>query len=194
MNDLAARVRQGLAARADPAAAPAMQAYMKSGMPFLGVAKPGRAALVRELAPLLGDTAEVEAAAGELWDAAEFREERYLAVTLARRLPPEPRRLPAYRHWVVTGAWWDLVDEIAAHLVGPALREHPEQVGPVVRTWVDDPDRWLRRTAVICQLHSAERTDLALLTAAVEANLADRDFFLRKAIGWALRQYARTDP
>jgi 3-methyladenine DNA glycosylase AlkD len=64
----------------------------------------------------------------------------------------------------------------------------------VVRTWITDPDRWLRRTAVICQLQAAAATDTALLTEAIEANLDDPDFFLRKGIGWALRQYARTDP
>jgi len=74
------------------------------------------------------------------------------------------------------------------------LRAGPESVTPVLRTWIRDPDRWLRRTTVICQLGARDRTDLALLTEAIEANLDDGDFFLRKGIGWALRQHARTDP
>jgi 3-methyladenine DNA glycosylase AlkD len=186
--------RAGLATRADPAAAPGMQAYMKSAMPFLGVAAPARDALLRELRPLLADRAAVRAAAEVLWDEAQAREERYVATALARRLAPEPDRLPMYRHWIVTGAWWDHVDEIAARLVGPALRADPTSVMPVLRTWLRAPDRWLRRTAVICQLGARERTDLALLAEAIEANIDDGDFFLRKGIGWALRQYARTDP
>ena len=60
--------------------------------------------------------------------------------------------------------------------------------------WRTDPDRWLRRTSVICQINAKERTDLDLLTDAIVANLDDKDFFLRKAIGWALRQHARIDP
>lgn len=64
----------------------------------------------------------------------------------------------------------------------------------MLRTWARAPDRWLRRTAVICQLGAKDGTDLELLTEAIEANLDDGDFFLRKGIGWALRQYARTDP
>ena len=65
---------------------------------------------------------------------------------------------------------------------------------PTVRAWATDEDRWRRRTAVICQIGAKEGTDTALLAAAIEANAADRDFFLRKGIGWALRQHARTDP
>jgi 3-methyladenine DNA glycosylase AlkD len=185
--------RAGLAARADPAAAPGMQAYMKSAMPFLGVAAPARTALLRELRPLLADRAAVRAAAEALWDGAQAREERYVATALARRLAPEPDRLPVHRHWIVTGAWWDHVDEIASRLVGPALRADPKSVTPVLRTWIRAPDRWLRRTTVICQLGSRDRTDLALLAEAIEANLDDGDFFLRKGIGWALRQHARTN-
>ena len=186
--------RSGLAARADPAAAPGMQAYMKSAMPFLGVAAPARAALLRGLRPLLADRVAVGAAAEQLWDGARAREERYVATALARRLAPQPDRLAVYRHWIVTGAWWDHVDEIASRLVGPALRSDPAAVTPVLRTWARASDRWLRRTAVICQLGAKHGTDLALLTEAIEANLDDSDFFLRKGIGWALRQHARTDP
>ena len=186
--------RCGLAVRADPAAAPGMQAYMKSAVPFLGVAAPARAELLRDLRPLLVDRAAVTAAADLLWDGARFREERYVATALARRLAPQPERLAAHRHWIVTGAWWDHVDEIAARLVGPALGADPAAVTPVLRTWARAPDRWLRRTAVICQLGAKDGTDLELLTEAIEANLDDGDFFLRKGIGWALRQHARTDP
>ncbi len=65
---------------------------------------------------------------------------------------------------------------------------------PLIRGWAVDPDRWLRRSSIICQLGLAGRTDLDLLTEVIARNLADREFFVRKAIGWALRQYARTDP
>ena len=81
----------------------------------------------------------------------------------------------------------------ASRLVGPALRADPAAVTPVLRTWARASDRWLRRTAVICQLGAKHGTDLALLTEAIEANLDDSDFFLRKGIGWALRQHVRTD-
>ncbi len=158
------------------------------------MAKPARTALLRELAYLLDEPATVETAVVALWDGAAYREERYVAVSMARRLRPDPGRLPLIEHWIRTGAWWDLVDEIAVHLVGPLLRAHPARAEPVVRGWMIDDDRWLRRTSVIAQLGARSATDVGLLADAIEANQEDPDFFLRKAIGWALRQHARTDP
>jgi 3-methyladenine DNA glycosylase AlkD len=200
VHPITARLRADLAAHADAAAAVDMQRYMKSAMPFRGVAKPARERLLRAAVAdhPLADTAALEAAVGELWDGAEFREERYLALSLAGHRRHArwvgPSWVPLLRHWIVTGAWWDFTDEIAGRRVGPLMRAHPDTLRPVVRAWITDPDRWLRRTSVICQLGSGAATDTALLTEAIEANLADPDFFLRKGIGWALRQHARTDP
>ncbi len=197
---LVREVQGSLAAAADPARAAAMQAYMKSALPYRGVAAPEcrvifRAAIAGHPLP---DRAAWLGAVRELWDDARHREERYGALALARHRQYAAHRdhtvLPLYRHLVVTGAWWDVVDDVATHLVGPLLHAHPDQVRPALVGWATDDDRWLRRAAVIAQLGAKEATDLGLLTLAVEANLDDRDFFLRKAIGWALRQYARTDP
>lgn len=196
---LVTSVRDGLAARADPEAAAAMQAYMKSAMPFRGVAKPARERLLREVVdahPVTGaDT--LLAQVRELWDEAGYREERYmaLAVLAHRRYRgwAEPGWVPAlFQGWIVEGGWWDFTDEIANRHVGPLVAAHGLQ--PLMREWSAHPDRWLRRTSVICQLGAKERTDLGLLTDAIEANVDDPDFFLRKGIGWALRQYFRTDP
>lgn len=89
---------------------------------------------------------------------------------------------------------WDTVDETAGNLIGPILRSHPGQVRPALVAWATDANLWLRRTTVIAQLGAKQHTDLDLLTLAIDANAADADFFIHKAIGWALRQYARTDP
>lgn len=194
---LAQALRNGLADLADPEAAPVMQAYMKSAMPFCGVPQPVRARLLRDLVPI-EDATSLAATGDDLWDDAAFREERYLALALTahrRHLPwVSVDWLPRLRHWIVDGAWWDFTDELANRHVGRLLRDHPDEVTPVVRDWATDRDRWLRRTSVICQLSSRDRTDLDLLTTAIEANADDPDFFLRKGIGWALRQHARTDP
>jgi 3-methyladenine DNA glycosylase AlkD len=193
-------LRAGLAAAGDPLAAPTMQAYMKSDLPYHGVKAPACRAVFRAgiAAHPLPDRAAWLAAVRLLWDGATHREELYAALAVARdrryRAYRTPEVLPHYRDLVVSGAWWDVVDDIATHLVGPLLLAHPAETAPVVRAWATDEDRWLRRTAVICQVGAKERTDLDLLTAAIDANLDDGDFFLRKAIGWALRQYARTDP
>jgi 3-methyladenine DNA glycosylase AlkD len=193
-------LRNGLAAVADPEAAAGMQEYMKSAMPFRGVPTPLRSRVLREAleAHPPADAAELGAAADALWDGAAYREERYLATGLAgfRRyaLWPDVSWLSRYRHWLVTGAWWDHVDEIASRLVGPLLRAHPSQATPVMRQWSVDEDPWLRRTSILCQLQSKEATDVALLSGAIEASIDDPGFFLRKGIGWALRQHARVDP
>jgi 3-methyladenine DNA glycosylase AlkD len=196
-------VRSALAAVADPAKAEPMRAYVKSTMPMLGVSQPERAAALRPLLAehRLPDPARWRAAVVALWREATYREERYAALAVARHRPyrrflvAEPdESLRMLDELVVTGAWWDLVDEIASRLVGPLLLAAPEVVTPAVRTWASDQDRWRRRAAVICQLSARDRTDTTLLAAAIEANAADRDFFLRKGIGWALREYAKTDP
>ena len=99
-----------------------------------------------------------------------------------------------YRDLIVTGAWWDLVDEAATKLVGTSLRKDPGLVTPTMRRWATDHDMWLRRSAIICQLGFGVVTDVGLLVDVCSANRGDREFFIRKAIGWALRDYARTDP
>ena len=198
--EVVAAVRSVLARAGDPAIAVGQQAYMKSAMPYHGVPSP---VLKRVLRPVLaayapGDRATHEATVLALWDGASHREERYAATTLARhrvaRRWQDPAALDLYRHLVVTGAWWDHVDEVATHLVGGVLAGHREEVTPVVRAWGRDDDLWVRRTAVLSQVNHKSDTDTDLLREVVEANVADPSFWLRKAIGWALRQHARTDP
>lgn len=198
-DDVVSRLRAGLARLADADRAPQMQAYMKSSMPFRGVASPARRALVRDT--LAGhawrDVDEWEHSVTSLWDDARYREERYVALDLAGHRSARPfqtvDRLALYDHLVVSGAWWDHVDTVAGTLVEPLLMAHREQLTPTMRAWSTNTDLWRRRTSIICQLHARAATDVGLLADAIVANLADRDFFVRKAIGWALRQYARTD-
>jgi 3-methyladenine DNA glycosylase AlkD len=194
-------VRAALRAVADPAKAEPMRAYMRSAMPFLGVPTPERTAALRPVlsAHPLRDAAAWRGTLLALWREATHREERYAALVLARRYPrllvAEPdASVEMLDELVVTGAWWDLVDDTAIRLVGPLLLAHPDLVAPAMRRWARDADRWRRRTAVICQIGAKDRVDTALLAEAIEANAADPDFFLRKGIGWALRQHARADP
>jgi 3-methyladenine DNA glycosylase AlkD len=204
MPEVVGELRRRLAAAGDPDRAPQMQAYMKSALPFRGVASRPLGVICREVVPAhpLPDRASWEAAVRELWDGASYREERYAALALARhrlyRDHQDPSILELYRHLVVTGAWWDLVDTIASHHVGDLLRAWPAEVTPVMREWAVDDDMWVRRTAVLCQLGSKDATDTDLLDHALRHNLAGSpfgsEFFIRKAVGWALRQHARVDP
>jgi 3-methyladenine DNA glycosylase AlkD len=192
--------RSGLAELADPVKAPKMQAYMKSEMPFRGVPKPARRMLNRRLFAEypLPDRTSLTQAVRTLWAEAEFREERYLALDLTGHHDyvrwQDSNLIPLYDELLVSGAWWDFVDEIAIRRIGPILRAEPDVLTPQLRNWARDADRWHRRTSVICQVGSKSGTDTELLTHTIEATIDDPDFFLRKGIGWALREYAKTNP
>jgi 3-methyladenine DNA glycosylase AlkD len=196
---LATAMRSALAAAADPDRAAGMQAYMKSEMPYRGISAPDMRAIAKRVIAdhPLASCAEWRVAVLELWRGARFREERYAAMELlADRRHKDcrtPDVLPLYEEMITTGAWWDYVDEIS-HQVGNLLRSHSEQIGPVMRAWSTDKDLWKRRVSIICQISFKKDTDLDLLYSNIEPNLADRNFFIRKAIGWALRAYAWTDP
>jgi 3-methyladenine DNA glycosylase AlkD len=192
--------RTALAERSDPVKAIAMRAYMKSAMPYRGVASPGVKAVVAAVVaeyPLTARDTWRDAAL-RLWREAEFREERYVGLGILghRRYAHwrDSSMLPVYEELITTGAWWDFVDEIASRHVGPILLAEPTTVTPLVRGWITSPDMWLRRSSIICQLGAKDAVDRELLTDAIEANASDREFFVRKAIGWALRQYAWLDP
>jgi 3-methyladenine DNA glycosylase AlkD len=195
--DALATVRVELERLGDPERAIAMAAYMKSDMPCLGVASPDRIPILRRLVAYIPatDRQTYEGVVRSLWRR-EYREEKYLAIRYARSFPAfiDTESIPLYRTLIVEGAWWDFVDESAVRLVGGALSNDHLMVEPVVRSWIRDADRWLRRTSIICQLAARADTDLSLLADACVANVQDSDFFIRKAIGWALREYAKTDP
>lgn len=199
-NDLVSAVRAELRALADPDRAAEMRAYMKSAMPFYGVPGSMRKPIVRRVfaAYPLASRSGWLATVRTLWRDATYREERYMALELAGHRPylawHGPDLLPDYMELIVTGAWWDFVDEIAIRHIGPILAAHRDVVTPIMREWSTDEDRWKRRTSVICQIKAKADTDRALLADCVVANQDDRDFFLRKGIGWALRELAKTDP
>ncbi len=197
---LAAVLRRALTSVADPAKAPAMRAYMKSAMPYLGVRAPlVRVTCRRVFAGYALPSARVwQRAVLALWRGARFREERYAAIALSgdrrARAFQTPAVLPMYEELIVTGAWWDYVDEIAIHRLGPLLRAYPRPTARTMCVWSRSPDLWKRRSAILCQNAFKDETDLALLYACIGPSLGSSEFFLQKAIGWALRQYAWTDP
>jgi 3-methyladenine DNA glycosylase AlkD len=190
-------VASGLEHAADPAKARPMAAYMKTDQPFYGAQKPARTAVATEMVKrwVPAHRSEYRNAVLALWSQ-PHREEQYLAIGYARAFPRyvTVASLPLYRRLIVEGAWWDLVDDVAIHLVGDVLARHREQTTPRVRDWIDDDDLWLRRSAIICQVGDKEDTDQALLFDACAARMHESDFFIRKAIGWALRSYAHTAP
>ena len=194
--EAAREVRGLLETVADPARAPAMQRYMKGIAPYLGVATPDRRAAtgswIRAFDPG-PDAGPLLAAAAALVQEPE-REFAYVASDLVRRhersLPESG--LPALRELALDRPWWDTVDAWATLIGRVGLRHRAWDAQ--VATWATDEHLWARRIALVFQVGRREHVDLGVLFAACLANLADPDFFMRKAIGWGLRDAARAHP
>ena len=184
----------------EPARAAGQQRYMKSSMPFMGVRVP----LMRKTARAVFDrhppagADQWRATVRALWHEAQYREERHAAVELALHRPflrwLTMDSVPLLEELIVAGAWWDYVDRIAPAGLGHVLAAEPEPMGATMRVWARDENIWRRRAALLCQLGSKKDTDLVLLYDCIEASMGHREFFVQKAMGWALRDYARTDP
>jgi len=198
--DLLALLRTELSRAGDPKKTAAMQAYMKSAMPYWGVQTPVQRDITRRLftANRLETAEEWREACLTIWRAAEYREERYAAIDLTGfkyyREWQTLDTLPMYEEMIVVGAWWDFVDVIASARLGPLLRQYPGRMRTKMLQWGRSRSIWKRRSAILCQLTFKSETDLDLLYAAIEPSLGSKEFFLQKAIGWALRQYAWSDP
>ena len=193
------KLRKALQEAGDPVRAPVMQAYMKSAMPYHGVPTP----LLRQVCKAtfadvrFATASDWRAQVLDLWRDAHFREERYAALYLAGDKRAKPFQtlsaMKTYDELIVTGAWWDYVDDIASHRIGPILRDFPAPMRRKMLSWSKSNNLWKRRSAIRCQLGFKADTDLELLYACIEPSLGSNEFFLQKAIGWALRQYAWTD-
>ncbi len=191
-----AELRDALGALADPDRAEQQAAYMKDQFPFLGLGTPERR---RAQKPVLDSLAAADGddllAFARACFALPEREFHYAAADALRRHGSvlEAHHLAEVEDLIATNSWWDTVDSLAVHTVGPLVKRHPE-LGAVMDDWVDDDDLWIARTAILHQLMWKADTDADRLFGYVDARAADTEFFIRKACGWALRQYARTDP
>ena len=197
---LRTQIFEALSAVADPARAPAMQAYMKSDMPYLGVSSVPLQQVCKTLFAELpyADSSAWQADVLAIWRGARVREERYAAIALSGIRAARPFQtmgaLALYEEMIVSGAWWDYVDTIAGHRLILLLRAEPAAMKRAMLDWAVGADMWKRRSAIICQLEAKGETDLAFLEACIAPSLDSKEFFLRKAIGWALRHYARIAP
>jgi len=193
--DVLDRVTSRFEAARDPQAAPAMRAYMRDQFAFLGIPSPKRVALSRTaIAGLPRPTAgDLDAIAHSCWQRDE-REYQYFAIWYLRRhikeLPAE--FIDTARALIVTRSWWDTVDDLAQNVVGPVVRTHG--LATTMDQWIDEPDLWLARTAILHQTRYKAATDADRLFRYCERRATDSEFFIRKAIGWALREHSRTDP
>jgi len=172
-----------------------MAAYMRDRQPFLGIKTPARRAASKPFirATKSIDIEEVLDLIDDLWAESE-REFQYVGQDTLRandrRLLPE--HIERIRTLIVTKSWWDTVDALAPS-VGTIVLNHPDAVA-TMDDWIEDANFWLARVAIIHQLRFKDRTDADRLFRYSQRRAHDTEFFIRKAIGWALRQYARTDP
>ena len=177
--------------------AQAMAAYMKTDMPFFGVKRPDRDPIFKEMMNRYPVTSrrEYEAAVREMW-AEPHREQKYFAIGIARAVPEyiTPPSLPLYRKLIVEGAWWDFVDDVSSRLVGKLLLDSRARIAPVMEKWIDHRDMWIRRSALLAHLRHKADTDEATLFDHCLRRSSETEFFIRKAIGWVLREYAKTAP
>ncbi len=170
---------------------------MRNQFPFLGIRAPQQAAIYREvtanLPPPAGD-AELATVASACWELPE-REYQHFGTTYLQRhvRRASPAFIPTLERLVTTKSWWDTVDGLATRVAGPLVATHPE-LRAVMDRWVESKNIWLARVAILHQERYRERTDSVLLFAYCLRRAADREFFSRKAIGWALRSYAKVAP
>lgn len=197
-------LKAALADHADATRAAPMQAYMKSAMPFHGVATPLRRHLVAQTAAAstLPDTGALADTVLQLWREATHREERYAALDLLRL--PRHRKLlttallPALQEMIETGAWWDFCDEISGVALARLLQAEPAVMKPLLRQWARGPSMWLRRAAMLSQRSLKTGFDAVLLYDILLPSIAGGEFadefFIRKGMGWALRERAYAAP
>lgn len=182
---------------ADAEIAAPMAAYMKGHFPFFGIKTTERRALLKEHIAMHGapEVAELPDIVRAAFSVPE-REMHQVAVDLlmkhAKKLTPD--HLPLLEDLITSKSWWDSVDALAVHVVGVILKKYPKEIPAWNKRWITSSDLWLNRTAIIFQNRWKDGTDRALLFANIDRHAGHQDFFIRKAIGWSLRELGATDP
>lgn len=181
---------------ADPTQAVPMKKYMRDQFEFLGIKSPQVKALLRQYIQQSGmpPLDDLDAVIRDLWRLPQ-REFQYAAISLMEKLE---KKLPAksistIEYMITHKSWWDTVDNVS-HVVGVHFRRYPGIREKYLTKWRASQNIWLRRGAILFQLDYKTETDFGLLSEIIRENLNSKEFFINKAIGWALRQYARVDP
>lgn len=177
--------------------AKSMERYMKDNFPFFGIQTPERKELFREVLKIEGvpSIEDVPSIVRELWTLPE-REFQMLALTLLDKYKKHlnDTHLPLLEELIITKSWWDSVDMLASHFVGIILQKHPELIQTEIPKWMASGNMWLQRTCILFQLKYKKQTDTKLLFSLINELSHSKEFFIQKAIGWTLREYAKTNP
>ena len=195
MHKYAGRLKTLFEKNANPSQAAPMKKYMRDQFEYLGIKSPQVKLLLREHVtrhglPTPEDVGEI---ALDLWSLPQ-REFQYVAMSLMERLEKKLRKpsIKTLEYMITHRSWWDTVDNIS-HVVGVHFRRFPDVKDKYLTKWRASKYIWLRRTAILFQLDYKRETDFDLLCEIIRENLGSGEFFINKAIGWALRQYAYTD-
>jgi len=182
---------------ADPIQASPMKKYMRDQFEYLGIKTPQNVALQKEFFEEHGfpQLSELDPVLHDLW-LLPPREFQYVAVGLLGRFNKEipGKFVKTIEYMIVTKSWWDTVDSIAGGTVGVHFQRFPDVREKYLAKWRASDNFWLRRTTILFQLSYKKETDFNLLCEIICENLNSKEFFINKAIGWSLRQYARVDP
>jgi 3-methyladenine DNA glycosylase AlkD len=181
----------------DPSRAEQMKRYMKDRFDFYGIPTAVRRTILSEHIRnySLPEWTGIHTIVRELWEL-DQREYQMLAIDLLNRMKKklEPGDLPLLEYLITHKSWWDSVDGIAGWLAGELFRRHPELIKETTGKWMDSGNIWLQRSCLLFQLKYKKDTDLDLLFGFIEALADHKSFWIRKAIGWILREYSKTDP
>ena len=182
---------------ADPVQAGPMKKYMRDQFEYLGIKSPQFKVLFKDFIERHGlpSVSDLDSIVHDLWNLPQ-REFQYLGVSCAGRLANQlpPKFIRTIEYMIVNKSWWDTVDSIAGDTVGNHFRRFLDVREKYLSKWRASDNFWLRRTTILFQLGYKKETDFELLCEIIRENLNSREFFINKAIGWSLRQYARVDP
>jgi 3-methyladenine DNA glycosylase AlkD len=182
---------------ADPEYGRKMRAYMKDQFDYLGLPSPLRKELAKDFYKAYGypKPEEVEAIVTDCWQM-PYREYKYFAMELMVKMRKKSGHdaIHLYEGLVVDQSWWDTIDLIAPSLIGYHLEQYPEERKKYIRKWIDSNNIWLQRSCILFQLKYKSKLDPDLLSSIILELKDSKEFFIRKAIGWSLREYSKTNP
>ena len=197
MHPFVQQVRKAYEAHRNQANAIPMKKYMKNKFEYLGIKRPERNVLnksffSRESRPNKGEIINITY---DFWNLPE-REFQYFAMDLLGyfRNDLEKIWISDFEKLITVKSWWDTVDYLAANMVGAYFRKYYEQIIPVTQLWMESENIWLQRTCILFQLKYKKDTNIELLDSFIQKCNGSKDFFINKAIGWALREYSKTNP
>ena len=181
---------------ANPENAAPMKRYMKGKFEFFGIKSPERKIILKKFFTEndLPKFSELDEIVGELFEKPE-REFQYFAIELCGKFKKQwtEETLTLFEKMAITKSWWDSVDYIKSVCFKPYFLKFPDKRYKITQRWIDSENIWLQRLSVIFQLGYKDKTDVKLLERNILQLKDSNEFFVQKAIGWALRDYARTD-